>query len=261
MAIRVGINGFGRIGRLVFPHSGEPPRASSRSSPSTTSPTPRPWPCCSSTTAPTAASRARSSNDEENIIVNGKKIPVLKEKDPAKLPWKDLEVDVVLESTGVSPASKNADKGKAGYDTTSTPAPRRSCSAPRPRTTPDLTCVLGVNDDQLTPEMKCISNASCTTNCLAPMAKVLHDKFGIVKGLMTTVHAYTNDQRLLDLAARQHLSRSRGRHEHHSDEHRRREGGRRSDSGAEGQAHRHFAPRAESRRQRHRPDGRCSSGT
>ena len=66
---------------------------------------------------------------------------------------------------------------------------------------PDLTCVLGVNDDQLKPEMKCISNASCTTNCLAPVAKVLHEKFGIVKGLMTTVHAYTNDQRRAGLAA------------------------------------------------------------
>ena len=135
--------------------------------------------------------------DDENIIVGGEKIRVYEERDPSKLPWGDLKVDVVVESTGVFRG--RAKDGKAGYDShLAAGAGKVVISAPA-KDAPDLTCVMGVNDDQLTAEMACISNASCTTNCLAPVAKVLNDNWGIDSGLMTTVHGYTNDQRILDL--------------------------------------------------------------
>src|SRR5213593_1779481 len=129
--------------------------------------------------------------DDENIIVRGHKIKILKERDPGKLPWKKLEIDVVLESTGLF---TNRDKAelhlKAG-------AKRVLISAPAKD--PDVTICIGVNDNAFNPDKdKIVSNASCTTNCLAPMAKVLNDTFGIAHGLMTTIHAYTNDQRILD---------------------------------------------------------------
>jgi glyceraldehyde 3-phosphate dehydrogenase len=136
-------------------------------------------------------------HDDKNLIVNGKKIPVLAEKDPAKLPWKDLKAEIVLESTGVF--TSRGGGGKAGYASHLDAGARKVILSAPAKDEPDLTCVLGVNDDQLKPEMKVISNASCTTNCLAPVAKVLQESFGIVKGLMTTIHAYTNDQRVHDL--------------------------------------------------------------
>src|SRR6478672_2859671 len=108
-----------------------------------------------------------------------------------------MKVDVVVESTGIF--TGRAKDGKAGYDSHLPAGAKRVVLRAPAKDAPDLTCVLGVNDDKLTAEMKCISNASCTTNCLAPVAKVLHEKFGIEKGLMTTVHAYTNDQRVQDL--------------------------------------------------------------
>ena len=135
--------------------------------------------------------------DEQNLIVDGKKIPVWAIKDPATLPWKEHGVDVVLESTGVFTARGGA--GKPGYASHLDAGARKVVLSAPAKDDPDLTVVLGVNDNQLKPEHKCISNASCTTNCLAPVAMVLHEKFGIVKGQMTTVHAYTNDQRVLDL--------------------------------------------------------------
>jgi glyceraldehyde 3-phosphate dehydrogenase len=136
-------------------------------------------------------------HDERNIIVDGKRIRVFAEKDPGKLPWGELKADVVLESTGLF--TSRAKEGKPGYDShLQAGAGKVVISAPA-SDAPDLTCVLGVNDDRLTAQMRCVSNASCTTNCLAPLAKVLHDRFGIEKGLMTTVHSYTNDQRVLDL--------------------------------------------------------------
>ena len=127
--------------------------------------------------------------------MDGRTIQVLKEREPAKLPWKSLGVDVVVESTGFftdreSPKGGFADHLKAG-------AKRVIISAPAKG--PDITIVLGVNDAKLTSEHHCISNASCTTNCLAPMAMVLDQKFGIQRGTMTTIHAYTNDQRVADL--------------------------------------------------------------
>ena len=128
------------------------------------------------------------SND--SIIVNGKVIKIYAAKDPATLPWGDLGVDVVIESTGIFTDKESASKHiEAG-------AKKVIISAPA--TGAVKTIVLGVNDDQITAEDTVLSNASCTTNCLAPMAKVLHDKFGIEKGYITTIHAYTADQRLQD---------------------------------------------------------------
>jgi glyceraldehyde 3-phosphate dehydrogenase len=126
------------------------------------------------------------------LKVNGAELTALAERDPAALPWRELEVDVVLESTGFftgrDGAQKHVDAGAA----------KVVISAPA--TDPDLTVVLGVNDHQYDPERHTIiSNASCTTNCIAPMAKVLHETWGIERGFMTTIHAYTNDQQVLDL--------------------------------------------------------------
>ncbi|MEO5717701.1 MAG: type I glyceraldehyde-3-phosphate dehydrogenase [Chthoniobacterales bacterium] len=132
------------------------------------------------------------SHDDENIVVCGHKIKVLKERDPAKLPWKDLGVDVVLESTGFFTSRDKAElhiKGGAKKVLISAPAKN-----------PDATICLGINDEIYDAgTMTIISNASCTTNCLAPLAKVLNDNFTIVNGFMTTIHSYTNDQRILDL--------------------------------------------------------------
>ncbi|NNG34389.1 type I glyceraldehyde-3-phosphate dehydrogenase [Nakamurella aerolata] len=130
------------------------------------------------------------SATDDGIVVNGKEIKAFAERDPSKLPWKDLGVDIVIESTGhftkAADARKHIDAG----------AKKVIISAPA--TDEDLTVVMGVNDDAYDGSQTILSNASCTTNCVAPMAKVLNDAFGIVKGLMTTVHAYTNDQVILD---------------------------------------------------------------
>jgi glyceraldehyde 3-phosphate dehydrogenase len=134
--------------------------------------------------------------EEQHLVVDGKKIPVMAMKDPSTLPWKDLGAEVVVESSGVF--RKRAADGKPGFDS-HLKAGARKVIISAPAKGHDITCVIGVNDNQLRPEHLCVSNASCTTNCLAPIAKVLHEKFGIVKGLMTTVHSYTNDQRVLDL--------------------------------------------------------------
>ena len=131
-----------------------------------------------------------------NIVINGRAIPVLSERAPAKLPWGQLGVTVVLESTGVF-TKRESEKGGYG-DHLKAGAKKVILSAPA-SDNPDLTVVLGVNDSKITPAMTTFSNASCTTNCLAPMVKVLHEKFGIERGMMTTVHAYTNDQQILDL--------------------------------------------------------------
>jgi glyceraldehyde 3-phosphate dehydrogenase len=130
--------------------------------------------------------------DGENIIVRGHKIKVLKERDPAKLPWKDLGVDVVLESTGFFTSREKAQLHIAGG------AKKVLISAPAKN--PDATICLGINDDIYdAAKQNIISNASCTTNCLAPLARVLHENFTIVNGFMSTIHSYTNDQRILDL--------------------------------------------------------------
>ncbi|CDF58656.1 type I glyceraldehyde-3-phosphate dehydrogenase [Thermobrachium celere] len=129
---------------------------------------------------------------ENSLIVNGKEIRVYAEKDPKNLPWKELGVDIVIESTGLF---TKAEKARAHIE-----AGAKKVLISAPATDEDITIVMGVNEKDYDPaNHHIISNASCTTNCLAPFAKVLDEKFGIVKGLMTTVHSYTNDQRILDL--------------------------------------------------------------
>jgi len=130
------------------------------------------------------------------LVINGKTIKVLAERCPAELPWKDMGVKVVLESTGIfrtaeSPKGGYADHIKAGASEVVLSVPAKDDI--------DATIVLGVNDEKLTDKVSCVSNASCTTNCLAPLCKVLNDAFGIEQGLMTTIHAYTNDQNVADM--------------------------------------------------------------
>jgi glyceraldehyde-3-phosphate dehydrogenase, type I len=132
--------------------------------------------------------------DGQYLVVNGKRIRVYSEKDPENLPWGELGVDIVIESTGHFKEKSLMSKHiKAGAKKVILTVPAAKAEDV------DATIVLGVNDDKLTKEMTCVSNASCTTNCLAPIAKVLNDSFGIKRGYMTTVHSYTNDQRILDL--------------------------------------------------------------
>lgn len=132
------------------------------------------------------------SADGANLIVDGKKIPISSKRDPAELPWKDLKIDVVLESTGVFTERDGAAKHLA--------AGARRVLITAPSKNPDATFVVGVNDAAFDPAKHFIvSNASCTTNCLAPLAKVLDETYGIERGFMTTIHSYTNDQRILDL--------------------------------------------------------------
>jgi glyceraldehyde 3-phosphate dehydrogenase len=129
---------------------------------------------------------------ETAIRVDGEELKLLNERDPAALPWNDLGIDVVLESTGLF---TKRDKAQAHLD-----AGGGKVVISAPATDPDVTIVLGVNDDAYDPEQhRIVSNASCTTNCVAPLAKVLHDAWGIESGFMTTIHAYTNDQQILDL--------------------------------------------------------------
>ncbi|MHC4149258.1 MAG: type I glyceraldehyde-3-phosphate dehydrogenase [Planctomycetota bacterium] len=133
---------------------------------------------------------------DSSLVINGKAIKVLAEKNPAELPWKDMGVEIVVESTGVfrtkeSPRGGYGDHLKAGASRVVLTVPAKDDI--------EATIVLGVNDDKLTKDVQCVSNASCTTNCLAPVAKVLNDTFGIEQGLMTTIHAYTNDQCVADM--------------------------------------------------------------
>ena len=151
--------------------------------------------------------------DGDSLIVNGNRVKVVAERDPANLPWGKMGVDVALESTGFFTAravpGTEGKPGKSGYDSHLTAGAKKVILSAPAKDKPDLTVVMGVNDDQLAASHKCISNASCTTNCLAPMAKVLDESFGIVRGLMTTCHAYTNDQRLAD-QLHDNIHRSRG---------------------------------------------------
>jgi len=130
------------------------------------------------------------------LVINGKSVKVLAVRNPAELPWKEMGVKIVLESTGIfrtaeSPKGGYADHIKAGAEKVLLSVPAKDNI--------DATIVLGVNDDILTSKDKCVSNASCTTNCLAPLAKTLNDAFGIEQGVMTTIHAYTNDQNVADM--------------------------------------------------------------
>ena len=190
MSVNVAINGFGRIGRNVLRAAQNTPEFEIVAINDLTSP---------QTLAHLlkydsihGIFDADVSVTDDSILVNGKKIKVCSERDPSALPWKELGVDVVIESTGFFTNGKDAGKHlQAGAKKVIISAPGKEV---------DLTVCMGVNDGVYdAASHNIVSNASCTTNCLAPVAKVLLENFGIVKGLMTTVHAYTNDQRILDL--------------------------------------------------------------
>ncbi|MFO7765536.1 MAG: type I glyceraldehyde-3-phosphate dehydrogenase [Pelovirga sp.] len=131
------------------------------------------------------------STDGSNLMVNGKKVQILSQRDPAQLPWKELGVDIVIESTGIF-----SDRDKAAMHLT---AGAKKVVVTAPGKEADVTICMGINETDYQSSHDVISNASCTTNCLAPVAKVLLENFGIVRGMMTTIHAYTNDQNILDL--------------------------------------------------------------
>ncbi|MBN1124352.1 MAG: type I glyceraldehyde-3-phosphate dehydrogenase [Sedimentisphaerales bacterium] len=132
---------------------------------------------------------------DDTIIVNGKKIKVLAVKSPAELPWKDMGVSVVVESTGIF---RTKESPKGGYGDHLTAGAKKVVLTVPAKDAIEATVVLGVNDDIITADTQCISNASCTTNCLAPLTKALNDAFGIEKGMMVTIHGYTNDQNVCD---------------------------------------------------------------
>ena len=193
MSFKVGINGFGRIGRAVLKNILKDPECSNieiiaindLTDPATLAH------LLKYDSVQGVFPQKVTSNNEE-IAIDGKPIRIFSEKEPAKLPWKDQGVDFVIESTGFFTNREGAGQHlNAGAKKVIISAPSKN---------PDITLVLGVNQEAYLPEQhNIISNASCTTNCLAPIAKVLHDNFFIEKGLMTTIHSYTNDQRILDL--------------------------------------------------------------
>ncbi|MCK6621533.1 MAG: type I glyceraldehyde-3-phosphate dehydrogenase [Calditrichaceae bacterium] len=190
MAIKVAINGFGRIGRLVFKAMRNDRGIDVVA-------------INDITDAPTLAHLLKYDSvhgrypaavhaEGDYLITGDEKVRIFAEKDPSKLPWKELKVDIVIESTGIfTSREKMGLHLEAGAKKVLLTAPAKGEL--------DNTVVMGVNDHTLKPEHKLVSNASCTTNCLAPVAKVLHESFGIKRGWMTTIHAYTNDQRILDL--------------------------------------------------------------
>ena len=190
MALRIAINGFGRIGRSVLRAAALDQGFDFVA-------------INDLTNAKTLAHLLKYDSvhgifpgevsvDGDQIIVNGKAIKILAVRNPAELPWKEMKIDIVLESTGLFTA-----RDKAAQHLT---AGAKKVIISAPATDPDLTVVLGVNDKEYDKNKHhIISNASCTTNCLAPVAKVLHESFGIERGLVTTVHSYTNDQNILDL--------------------------------------------------------------
>lgn len=190
MAVKVGINGFGRIGRLVFRAFLEDPNMEVVAINDITDVKTNAHLLKYDSVHGTLKAEVEAQGDV--IVVDGKPVKVMAERDPAKLPWGDLGVDIVIESTGVfTDANKAAAHRQAGAKKVIISAPAKN---------EDITIVMGVNEDKYDPENHhIVSNASCTTNCLAPITKVLHDNFTIIKGLMTTTHSYTNDQRILDL--------------------------------------------------------------
>ena len=191
MSVRVGINGFGRIGRNVFRAMRD--RAEGVEIVAVND----------ITDAATLAHllkydsvhgryRGTIEHSDDGLVVDGKPVRVLAERDPGALPWSDLGVEVVIESTGLFNSGEKAGKHLA--------AGAKKVIISAPATDPDITLCMGVNDDAYDPaQHNVISNASCTTNCLAPLVAVLHGTFGLERGFMTTTHAYTNDQKILDL--------------------------------------------------------------
>jgi glyceraldehyde 3-phosphate dehydrogenase len=200
MAIRIGINGFGRIGRNMLRASWNDPDIDYIAVNDITDA--RTLAHLLKYDSVLGAFKADVEATGDAVIVNGKKLRVLAEKDVGKLPWKDLGVSVVIESTGKytkrTDVVQHIEKGGAAKVIVSAPA-----------TDPDVTLVLGVNEKTYDrAKHHVISNASCTTNCLAPVVKVLHETFGVEKGFMTTIHSYTNDQKILD-APHKDLRRAR----------------------------------------------------
>jgi glyceraldehyde 3-phosphate dehydrogenase len=192
MATKLGINGFGRVGRQVLRATEERGKGklevvaiNDLTDPATNAHLLR-W----DTNYGRYPGKVDAAADA--IVVDGRRIRVLAERDPAKIPWKDMGVEIVVESTGIfTDATKAAAHLSGGAKKVIITAPAKG---------EDVTVVMGVNEKSYDPARhRIISNASCTTGCIAPLVKVLHESFGVVKGLMTTVHAYTNDQRLLDM--------------------------------------------------------------
>jgi glyceraldehyde 3-phosphate dehydrogenase len=205
MAVNVGINGFGRIGRLAFRAMMERPDRFNIVSINDLS------------DADILAYLLKYDSvqgrfpgkvvaKQSAFIVNGKEIAITAERDPAKLGWGAKGAQVVLESTGVF--TGRAKEGKGGYDSHLVAGAKKVVLSAPAKDAVDATIVLGVNEGMLKPEHKCISNASCTTNSLAPVMKVVHERFGIQRGMMTTIHAYTGDQQLVDTI---HKSKTRAR--------------------------------------------------
>ncbi|MBM4143185.1 MAG: type I glyceraldehyde-3-phosphate dehydrogenase [Lentisphaerae bacterium] len=191
MAVRVGINGFGRIGRIVCRLAHGDPEVEVVAVNDLTDAATLAHLLKYDSTHGRFPGRVEAG--EGALKIDGEDIRVMSEKDPSKLPWRDLGVDVVLESTGVF---RSRDKIQLHMQAG---APRVLLSVPsKTADDVDATVVLGVNDKDLTPAVKIVSNASCTTNCLAPMVKAVHDAIGVEEGLMTTIHSYTNDQSVLD---------------------------------------------------------------
>jgi len=195
MSIKVAINGFGRIGRamarIIMQRKGELELVAVNDLSDAKS-------LAHLFKYDTVMGRWEGTVEakDNKLVINGKNIDVLAVKNPAELPWKDMGVKIVVESTGIfrtaeSPKGGYADHLKAGANKVLLTVPAKDDI--------EATIVLGVNDNKLTKDVKCVSNASCTTNCLAPLAKVLNDAFGIEQGFMTTIHAYTSDQRVADM--------------------------------------------------------------
>lgn len=189
MAVKLAINGFGRIGRLVFREAMKHDEIEVVAVNDLTDA--KQLAHLLKYDSVHGIYDAEVSAEADAFIVNGQRVRVISERDPLNLPWGELEVDVVLECTGIFRSKEEVSKHiQAG-------AKKAILSAPAKGDMP--TFVMGVNNEEYDPSMDVISNASCTTNCLAPLAKVLDEKFGIKRGMMTTIHSYTNDQRILDL--------------------------------------------------------------
>ena len=190
MATKIGINGFGRIGRLVFRACAADPALEVVAVNDLTDP--KTLAHLLKYDSIHGRFKGEVAATDAGFTVDGREVKVLSERDPAALPWADMGVQVVIESTGLF---TDATKARAHIDGGG--AKKVIISAPA--TNEDITVVIGVNDDKLDGSQTVISNASCTTNCLGPVAKALNDAFGIQRGFMNTIHSYTNDQRILDL--------------------------------------------------------------
>jgi len=211
MTVKVGINGFGRIGRQVFKAISERYAGSlevvaindlfdSKTNASLLK-----------YDSNYGMFNAKIEVVDNNLVVDGRTVKVFAEKDPGALPWKDLGVDIVIESTGLfTDALGDPAKGKPGANVHIVKGGAKKVIISAPAKNEDITVVLGVNDDKYDPaKHHVLSNASCTTNCLAPVAKIVHSKFGIISGMMTTIHSYTNDQVILDQGHKKEMRRSR----------------------------------------------------